>query len=221
MSTWLNLAALAALGASALAACGSADSTEAGDSAGAGGGAGAVEETRPAASPLPGHDECVVRVRRDIPVASAEHVEKCAPVAYATNPPSGGDHDKTWAAYKTFAKPVRREHYVHNLEHGAVVAAYACAGACPDVVAALQQVVDATAPDAMCAQAGGTTSARLVLTPDPALDAPIALAAWGATYTATCIDPPSMRAFIDARYGKGPEATCLDGRDFDAEPLCP
>ena len=60
----------------------------------------------------------------------------------------------------------------------------------------------------------------MVLTPDPLLDTPIAAAAWGATYTATCIDEASLRAFADAHYGQGPEDFCSDGIDVEKMPPC-
>lgn len=186
-----------------------------------GGGADNVEVLTPPGIPLAGQTECRVVITTEIPVNSKNHVGACESVTYGTNPPSGGDHDSTWAAYKTYERPVRREHYVHNLEHGAVVLAHACDGECAGVVAALQEIVDQTTPDPLCIQAGGTVHARLLVTPDPKLATPIAAAAWGATYTATCLDPPSLRAFVDRAYARAPEDTCANGRDFDAEPLCP
>jgi hypothetical protein len=62
-----------------------------------------------------------------------------------------------------------------------------------------------------------------VLTPDPDLDTPIAASAWGATYTATCIDTASLAAFVSEAYGKGPETTCANGEDLEVTggPACP
>ena len=39
----------------------------------------------------------------------------------------------------------------------------------------------------------------------------LAAAAWGATYTASCVDEASLRAFAVAHLGRGPENTCADG----------
>ena len=102
-----------------------------------------------------------------------------------------------------------RPMYVHDMEHGAVVLAYRCASGCPDVVAALEHVRSAVAPDPKCEGMG--VSARVVLTPDPELPTPIAAAAWRATYTATCIDEPSLSSFAAETYGKGPEDFCSPG----------
>lgn len=177
----------------------------------------------PDAPPLPGQTECRVEITNNIPVASAMHVATCTPVTYATNPPSGGNHWPVWAAFKQYSLTVPREMYVHDLEHGAVVMSYRCDGACPDVVAALAKVFDEAKGDSLCVAAGGSAKARLVVTPDPDLDTPIAASAWGATYTATCIDTASLAEFVSANYGKGTEQTCYAGQDLDVTgvPTCP
>ena len=185
---------------------------------GSGGSGGSSEgpkttEIHPDAPPLPGESECKVVQVTDIPVTSAIHVAACTPVEYPTNPPSGGDHWAIWAAYKKYTAPVPREMYVHDLEHGAIVLLYRCADACPEVEAALSQVYDAMSDDAC-------PKPRLILTPDPELDTPIAAAAWGATYTATCIDIPSLQAFTKDHYGRGPEDVCGDGNDVSTGTPC-
>jgi hypothetical protein len=177
-----------------------------------------VTVTHPATPPLSGDSVCTVTVTAQIPEPNFQHQDDCTPLAYSTNPPSGGDHWPHWAAYKKYATVVPREMYVHDEEHGAVVLAYRCAAACPDVIAALSGVFDGMA-DPLCLQNPGP-AARVVLTPDPLLDTPVAAATWGATYTATCIDVPSLRAFADAHYGNGREQTCADGVDVEATPLC-
>ncbi len=170
-----------------------------------------VTTTYPDAGPLPGQKECKVVVTRNIPLTNAIHVEMCSPVAYASNPPSGGDHWPQWAAYRIYDVPVSREMYVHNLEHGAVVLGYRCEQTeCPDVVKALTRSYQ-NARDALC-----TPAARVVMTQDMKLDTPIAAAAWGATYTATCIDEPSLTAFVNSAIGKGTEALCFDGLDIQS-----
>jgi len=178
-----------------------------------------TEVLTPDAPPLPGQSACRVVKTTNIPVASANHVALCSDVAYTTNPPSGGDHWGQWAAFKKYTTPVPREMYVHDMEHGAVVLSYRCDEACPDVVAALEKVFDEATADPLCLSAGAGPKARLVLTPDAELEAPIAAAAWGATYTATCIDTASLAAFVAEVYGKGPEDTCYDGVDVEGSPV--
>jgi hypothetical protein len=181
-----------------------------------------TEVLSPNAPPLPGESKCEVVKTTGIAVAPALHVPVCEDVAYETNPPSGGDHWGVWAAFKKYTMPVPREMYVHDLEHGAVVLSYRCTDACPEVVAALEEAFDGAAGDPLCLSAGAGPKARLVLTPDAELETPIAAAAWGATYTATCIDKTSLAAFIAEAYGRGPEATCFDGQDIEVTggPAC-
>jgi hypothetical protein len=165
----------------------------------------------PDAEPLPGESACKVVETTDIAVASAKHQLTCTAIAYETNPPSGGDHWGPWALYGKYTTRVPREMYVHNLEHGGVVLTYRCKDACPEVVAALEAVFD-DAADTFCATQSPPI-ARLVLTPDPDSPTPIAAAAWGATYTATCLDPPSLTDFVNRVIGHGTEKICGGGAD--------
>src|SRR5262249_22422195 len=161
------------------------------------------------AEPLPGETDCEVVITTGIAVSGATHVPLCTPVEYATNPPSGGNHWGVWAAFKEYTSVIPREVYVHDMEHGAVVLAYRCESACPEVVQALRDTMEGAASDALCfVVAPGGVAARIVITADPKLDTPIAAAAWGATYTATCIDKESLAKFVAGAYGKGPEHTC-------------
>ena len=172
-----------------------------------------VTVLHPDAAPLPGQTECTVTITTNIPVTKAVHVPVCTPVSYATNPPSGGDHWGVWAAFTTYATPVPREMYVHDMEHGALVLLHDCDGACPEeLTAALAAAHDQVMGDPLCLQIPGGPSERVLTTPDPLLDTPIAIAAWGATYTATCIDEASLKAFAKAHYGHGPEQVCADGK---------
>ncbi|AKT40702.1 DUF3105 domain-containing protein [Chondromyces crocatus] len=172
-----------------------------------------IETLSPGAQPLPGESECKVVIARKIPVESANHLDECSSLEFAANPPSSGDHWPRWAAFRRYTVPVAREMYVHNQEHGGVVLSYRCSGACPSVVAMLEQVMDDYPDDVFCSMNIPVVRNRLLLTPDPKLPTTIAASAWGATYTATCLDPTSLAAFVAEVYGKGPELTCFDGVD--------
>lgn len=184
-----------------------------------GGKGGTVTVTHPGAPPLAGQSACTVTEDVDIPETSANHDAICTSITYATNPPSGGDHWPIWAKYQKYDKPLPHEMLVHDMEHGAIVLLYRCAEDCPDVVEALTQVFGSIA-DPLCLTLPGGPPARMVLAPDPDLPAPIAAAAWGATYTATCIDVPSLQKFANDHYGKGTEDLCADGVDPVAMPPC-
>jgi hypothetical protein len=197
--------------ASAVGACN-------GDVADPGAEAGPPPETvtlYPDAPPLPGETECKVVVSTGIQIAHASHVPVCTPVEYATNPPSGGDHWGIWAQFKRYEIPVPRPIYVHDLEHGAVALLTRCAAPCPEVTDALQAVMDAFPDDPTCLAVPGGPRARLLMSPDAELPTPIAAAAWGATYTATCIDPASLSSFAADAYGKATENLCSGGIAID------
>lgn len=197
--------------------CGS--SAVSNDAAGGGGGADAgevpepkVTTLHPDAPPLPGESECVVVLTEEIVISKAKHVDICSEVSYATNPPSGGNHWPVWAAYAAYDIPVPREMYVHNLEHGAVALLHRCKGDCPDVLAAFDEARAAVSGDEKCLVLPGGPTERVVTSPDPLIDAPIAVAAWGATYVATCIDTKSLVAFVKKHYDHGTESTCAQGK---------
>jgi hypothetical protein len=221
----------AALAASIFLACGDDTSTNGGGNPGGGapvGGQGGdggtpsepvVTVLHPDREPLPGETECVVTITDNLPFEGQTHVPVCTTVSYATNPPSSGNHWGVWAQFRVFDTPVPLEMLVHNLEHGAILMLYRCDEACPDIPAAFETAADAFGPDPICLMSPtGADRSRIVVTPAPTLTAPIGLSAWRATYTATCIDPPSLLAFIEDHYGKGPEQVCAQGKD-PADPL--
>ena len=208
--------------ASTAVGCGTENPVGTGGSSGSGAGGGPVDAgsqpatvtLHPKADPLPGESTCTVVEVTNIAVLDAHHVATCTAVPYATNPPSGGPHWPVWAAHAKYTTPVPRELYTHNLEHGWIVLSYRCTDECPNTVLALEKAFD-TASDTYCI-AQGDLAARVILTPDPLLSTPIAVSAWGATYTATCIDPASLADFIAKRMGHGTEMICGGGKDLAA-----
>ena len=141
------------------------------------------------------------------------HIAECFPVLYSSNPPTSGPHYPYWAAFKTYTTPIPRGFTVHDLEHGAIVISYKCAGACAVELAALQAFIDARPVDPLCT---APVKSRIVITPDPLLDVPFAAAAWGFALTSQCFDLPALGAFIDAHYGLAPENFCFDGIDVSS-----
>jgi hypothetical protein len=155
---------------------------------------------------------CRVEIDRPAPLPGS-HVPVGTVVQWNSNPPSSGPHFPIWAAFKAYDVAVPRGYYVHDLEHGAVVLLSNCGDAgCPDVVAALQAASDALPDDPSCTSLGEGVRVRTVITPDPLLDVPVAAAAWGWVYKAECVDLPSLRDFVLAHYGQGPEALCNNGQ---------
>jgi hypothetical protein len=170
----------------------------------------------PAATPLPPHTTCSVTTYRE-EASSRDHLEACSDLELISVPPAAGPHYGQWADFRTYDAPVPWGYLLHSLEHGAVVLAHACEGDCPEVRAELEAIA-ADREDALCRD--GPT-ARIIVVPAPDLDVPIAAIAWGHVYLATCLDPPSLRAFVDAHYGNAPEDLCVPGVDLSAAGWCP
>jgi hypothetical protein len=173
-------------------------------------------------------------------ILASPHLDIGTPIQYPTNPPASGPHYPIWAAFQEFATPVPRPYWVHSLEHGAVVLLYNCAklgGA--DASADATGGADASDEDAAVADAGATTcealvadlrklmqelpddplcdkdagpSKRIILTPDPLIEHPVAAAAWGWTYNADCFDRATLEQFAKDHYAKGTENFCTNGQ---------
>jgi len=144
---------------------------------------------------------------REYAIEGASHLENCTLVSYGTNPPSSGAHYGDWAAFATYENPVPRGFYVHAMEHGAVVVLYSCDD-CADEVAEAQAMIDALPEDPACSDA---VKRRVILTPDPLLEARWAAAAWGFTLEADCFEAETFSAFVQAHYAAGPENFCAGG----------
>ncbi len=173
-------------------------------------------------------------------IEDSPHVPIGTPVTYGSNPPSSGPHYPVWAAFQEYATPVDRRYYVHDLEHGAVVLLYNCdlldagapdaspeggdagdaaaqdggdAGAmtCDSLVAGLRAAMQSIPDDPLCDPEAGVR-VRYVLTPDPLIPTPVAASAWGWTYTAACVDLPTLEAFAQGHYAQAPEDFCANGQ---------
>lgn len=149
---------------------------------------------------------------------TGRHVETCSPVAYDTIPPHSGPHYGSWADFEVYAAPVPWGFLVHSMEHGGIVIAYNCPSGCPVIVSALEGFVADYPADPLCT---APLRHRLILVPDPTLDVPIAAAAWGHTYRATCLDLRTLRLFVDSVYGTAPENFCAAGVDLSDVGWCP
>ncbi|HSC86399.1 MAG TPA: DUF3105 domain-containing protein [Polyangiaceae bacterium] len=157
-----------------------------------------------------------------VPEAGADHAEPCTALEYASNPPTSGTHFSIWAAFANYQQPVPRGFLVHSLEHGAVVLSYNCAQAeaagldCAELRQQLTDFFDSWAADPLCS----ATRHRLLVTPDPELDAPFAAAAWGHYLKGTCFDADRVTEFVEAHYGQTYEDICNAGIDPATYPSC-
>lgn len=170
-----------------------------------------VIETRPDATPLAPHAECVVTTG-SAPADSAAHVPVCSELDYPLHPPAGGPHYGVWADFAIYEDPVPWGFLVHALEHGAVILAHNCEGECPEVRAAFERI-HAERDDPGCRT--HPNGSRIIIVPDPTLETPIVALAWEHVYQATCLDEPSLRAFVDAHYAQAPENICAPGMNAE------
>lgn len=171
--------------------------------------------THPDRPPIAPATECTVETADAVSTPAGHTGAVCDPVEYATIPPAWGDHYPAWADFLEYDAPVPWGFLVHSMEHGALVLAYSCGDACPEVLAAFR-AIKAERRDARCA---GELN-RVIIVPQPDLDVPIAAAGWGTIYRATCLDEESLRAFADRAYAAGPENFCSAGRDLSATGWC-
>ncbi len=185
-------------------------------SGGAGGQGGSGTEWVP-----PAEGECVTRegvceLTECAPaLEQGLHAEPCEKLTFSSNPPTSGTHYDVWANFAKYDRPVPRGFLLHSLEHSGVVLSYNCAEAeaagldCDGLVASLDDFYDAWPSDPLCT----ASPHRLIVTPDPELDAPFAAAAWGHYLKGTCFDPELVSGFIQAYYGKNYENICFAGVD--------
>jgi hypothetical protein len=145
------------------------------------------------------------------------HVPIGTTVEYSNNPPIGGPHYPTWAAWNRAYPNLDRRYYVHNEEHGGVILLYRCDAGCPEVVDALLTAARNVAIDPLCS---ATVKRRIIVTADPLLPdgVQVAAAAWGHAYTASCYDP-YIETFIRDNYAHAAENTCFDGEALGGTPI--
>jgi hypothetical protein len=115
-----------------------------------------------------------------------EHV--AGPVAYAQNPPVGGDHAPQWQNCGFYSSSIPSETVVHSMEHGAIWITYR-----PDLqqdqVNRIRQIV-----------AGQNF---VLASPYPDLPAPVVASAWGRQIHLDSADDPRLEQFI-AAFKQGP-----------------
>ncbi|MFI5100525.1 MAG: DUF3105 domain-containing protein [Actinomycetes bacterium] len=129
---------------------------------------------------------------------SRNHVT--TPVTYPQVPPVGGDHDPVWQNCGVYDQPIKNEHGVHSLEHGAVWITYQ-----PDLPA--DQVAKLTA--------AAKGQSYVIVSPYPGLPAPVVASAWGNQVQLPNASDPRLAQFIRT-FEQGPQtpepgAACVGG----------
>jgi hypothetical protein len=149
----------------------------------------------------------------EAPLEPGIHHEPGTPLTWSTNPPVTGDHYVIWARWgRTYVDPpLERGYWLHNTEHGGVAFLFNCPEGCPDDVARLEALAASLPVDPRCVE---PIRNRTLVTADPLLPPGVRIAAvaWGVSYTASCFDESTLRAFVDEHYGQAPENICADSQ---------
>lgn len=123
---------------------------------------------------------------------SRGHTEDPVDYSGGPTPPVGGPHHPTWqnANGDVYTRPVRNEHAVHTLEHGAVWVTYSRS---------------ATQQDIRKLRAEVEGVPYRFMSPVPGQDSPVVLTAWGHQLSLPSAQDPRIDAFF-AAYVQGPQA---------------
>lgn len=172
-------------------------------------------EERGTGTPIAPFTECIITTYTQ-GFAGRDHRDPCSELTYELHPPIGGPHYSRWADFRIYDAPVPFGFLVHSMEHGGVALLYNCDEECQDAKDFFVSLKN-THVDNACAR---DPQNRYIVMPDPALEVPIAAAAWGAGYRATCFDQPSLERFFQEHYARGPEELCAPGVDLRAQSWC-
>ncbi|MGW5051592.1 DUF3105 domain-containing protein [Actinokineospora sp. NPDC004072] len=152
----------------------------------------------PAGDPTEGIDG-VLRI--DYRAGSA-HVDAPQRVAYDRLPPLGGAHDSFWAPCmgSVFTVPVRTEHFVHSMEHGAVWITYDPERVKGVELAALARRVEG--------------QPYMVMSPFPGQESAVSVQSWGRQLAVDTVDDQRIDRFAAAvranpELAPEPGASCM------------
>ncbi len=125
-------------------------------------------------------------------IQGAAHIELgTAHPPYNSNPPTSGWHFFTPAGWGYYPASLPDEVVVHNLEHGGIWISY-------------QDVKDTQLAEKLEALTRRFPT-KVIVTPRPQNDSPIAVAAWGRLLKLDHYDEDQIVAFIYAFRNRGPE----------------
>ena len=142
-----------------------------------------------------------VRLGVEVPVPSmgAQHVRAGEPHAqYNSTPPTSGPHFDTPAAWGDSHTTLPEETWIHNLEHGGIVALYNCPQGCPGLVQSLDDFLK-TGPFSKYGYA------KMVVTPYSKIPNKLTMVAWSFYLPLADFDDAAMRKFLKDHQDKGPE----------------
>lgn len=134
-----------------------------------------------------------------VPVMGAQHVAIGQPHAtYNSIPPTSGPHYDTPAPWGDSHTTLPEETWIHDMEHGGIVALYNCPQGCPSLVDALDGFLK-TGPFSKYGYV------KMVVTPYSKISNKLTLVAWGYYLPLADFDDAAMRKFFADHQDKGPE----------------
>lgn len=132
------------------------------------------------------------------------HIE--ATIDYEETPAAGGPHDPVWQNCGTYSMPIREEHAVHSMEHGAVWITYDPERVDGESVAMLTSVHGA--------------NPYVLISPYPGLSSPLVVSAWNRQLDIAGVDDDRLILFVDMFAGGAqapePGGPCTGGTDATA-----
>ncbi|MBI3362987.1 MAG: DUF3105 domain-containing protein [Chloroflexi bacterium] len=158
-----------------------------------------AQNRAPSAAPQPAANVSATEMK--VPDEGRGHVDSGVAVNYQHYPPSSGAHWGSPAApveWGFHAEAVPPEAWVHNLEHGGIVALYHCPTDCPDTVAALRQL----AGEVPASKYG---SAKIVVTSDGKITSKVIALAWDRELDLSDFDRARLMEFYKRWVDQGPE----------------
>ncbi len=126
------------------------------------------------------------------------HIDEGTPIQYDSYPPVFGNHYPTPKAWQAYDSPVLEGYFVHNLEHGGIVALYHCPSGCPDVVNQLKNLYTTLPQDKF-------NEVKLLVSPYDKETHQIAMLAWDYRLEMDTLDLNLVKAFYLAHVDRGPE----------------
>lgn len=132
--------------------------------------------------------------------AGQDHLPVGVSYTYPTTPPYGGPHWVTPSQCGIYEQEQPFEPLVHSMEHGVVILYFQ-----PDLfrtedVAAARQLGSAILREGK----------RFIMTPSREIADPVVLAAWGRLLAMDTFEADTIRGFVDAFDGQGPEKSSAD-----------
>lgn len=131
------------------------------------------------------------------------HVAETEKPVWNSNPPTSGAHYAKTEEWGISERTLNEGRLVHNLEHGGIIIHYKCDAAadasCGELISKLKDITGRLL----------TKDPKVILQPNPNIDAAIVLSAWGWLDKMDVMDEERVRKFFDDHINRGPERVLL------------